>query len=87
MEEKREKIHRLFQMARQDPQYAAMTKEYKQLEKKFSSTRKLALLEELKMMPLGAVYDWFCAMNGAPEGFAFMDEVERYEKEVLSKRK
>ena len=36
MEEKREKIHRLFQMARQDPQYAAMTKEYKQLEKKFS---------------------------------------------------
>ena len=62
-------------------------KELAALEKKFSSTRKLALLEELKMMPLGAVYDWFCAMNGAPEGFAFMDEVERYEKEVLSKRK
>ena len=62
-------------------------KELAALEKKFNSTRKLALLEELKMMPLGAVYDWFCAMNGTPEGFAFMNEVERYEKEVLSKRK
>ena len=36
LEAKREKIHRLFQMARKDPRYAAMTKEYNALEKKFS---------------------------------------------------
>ena len=62
-------------------------KELAALEKKFSNTRKLALLEELKMMPLGAVYAWFCAQNDTPAGFACMDEVERYEKEVLAKRK
>ena len=62
-------------------------KELAALEKKFSNTRKLALLEELKMMPLGAVYAWFCAQNDTPAGLACMDEVERYEKEVLAKRK
>ena len=34
--EQYEKIHKLFQMARKDPQYAAMTKEYHELERKFS---------------------------------------------------
>ena len=35
-EAKYEKIHKLFQMARKDPKYAAMTKEYRELEKKFA---------------------------------------------------
>ena len=30
------------------------------LEKKASNTRKLALLEECKSLPMGAVYDYFC---------------------------
>ena len=61
-------------------------KELAALEKKASNTRKLALLEECKMLPLSAVYDHFCEKNGVPAGFDFMGEIDAYEKKVLSKR-
>ena len=56
------------------------------LEKSFGNTEKLALLEECKQLPLGAVYDGFCARHDVPAGFGFMDEVKAYEKKVLAKR-
>ncbi|MBQ7694658.1 MAG: L-rhamnose isomerase [Lentisphaeria bacterium] len=56
------------------------------LEKSFGNTEKLALLEECKQLPLGAVYDAFCARHDVPAGFGFMDEVKAYEKKVLAKR-
>jgi L-rhamnose isomerase len=49
-------------------------------------TGRLALLEESKMLPLGAVWEEYCARQGVPGGLAWLDEIRRYEKEVLSKR-
>jgi L-rhamnose isomerase len=48
---------------------------------------KLALMEDLKTMPLGAVWDMLCLRHGAPPDLAWMDEVERYEHQVLAKRR
>jgi L-rhamnose isomerase len=50
-------------------------------------TRRLALLEALKGMPYGAVWDYHCLEQGVPIGFAFMDDVRAYESAVLFKRK
>ncbi len=61
-------------------------KELAALEKKAANTRKLALLEECKALPMGAVYDYFCAINNVPVGFDFMGEIESYEKKVQFKR-
>ena len=49
-------------------------------------TSRLALLEELKTMPFGAVWDHYCATQNTPVGMAFMDEVKSYENKVLAKR-
>lgn len=59
----------------------------RKMEKKGDYTHRLALLEELKEMPWQAVYDLFCEQAGAPVGYAFMAELDVYEKTVLSKRK
>ena len=61
-------------------------KELAEMEKKFVNTRKLALLEEFRQLPMGAVYDYFCARYEVPCGIGFMDEIEKYEKTVLSAR-
>lgn len=47
---------------------------------------RLALLEELKGMPFGAVWDAYCLQQEVPVGMAFMDEVKSYEAAVLAKR-
>ena len=47
---------------------------------------KLALLEEMKSLPFGAVYDWFNLKNNVPVGEEFIARVQQYEKEVTSKR-
>ena len=47
---------------------------------------KLALLEEMKSLPFGAVYDYFNMKNGVPVGEEFIVKVQQYEKEVTSKR-
>jgi L-rhamnose isomerase len=49
-------------------------------------TARLALLEEAKTLPLGAVWDEHCRRSNVPEGFAWLDVVARYEREVLSRR-
>ncbi len=49
-------------------------------------TKRLALMEELKAMPWGAVWDEFLERNGVASGFGWLDEVKQYEKDVLSKR-
>ncbi len=49
-------------------------------------TTRLALLEELKGLPFGAVWDYFCLQQGVPVGISFMDEIRAYEQQVLSKR-
>ena len=47
---------------------------------------RLALLELLKTMPFGAVYDYYCMINKVPVGQDYIDEIMRYEKEILQKR-
>ena len=49
-------------------------------------TRRLALLEELKALPSGAVWDYACLRQGVPVGIGFMDEIQDYEQRVLVKR-
>ena len=49
-------------------------------------TTRLALQEETKTFPIGAVWDEFCRRNDSPVGTAWLDDVSSYEKEVLSKR-
>jgi L-rhamnose isomerase len=50
-------------------------------------TSRLAMLEELKTMPAGAVWDYHCQQQSVPVGPAWIDEVKRYERDVLLKRK
>ncbi len=47
---------------------------------------KLALLEEMKSLPFGAVYDYFNLKNNVPIGEEFIAKVQQYEKDVTSKR-
>lgn len=47
---------------------------------------RLALLEECKSLPWNAVWDMFCLRNNVPVGESFIEEVQKYEKEVTSKR-
>jgi len=49
-------------------------------------TSRLALLEELKTLPFGAVWDYYCLRAGVPVGPAWLAEIKTYEKDVLAKR-
>ncbi len=49
-------------------------------------TGRLALLEELKGLPFGAVWDYHCSQQGVPVGMSFMDEIRNYESRVLAGR-
>ena len=49
-------------------------------------TARLALLEELKTLPFGAVWDYYCLQNEVPVGRAWLDEVRAYENNVLRNR-
>jgi L-rhamnose isomerase len=50
-------------------------------------TSRLGMLEELKAMPAGAVWDYHCLKSGVPVGPKWIDEVKSYEKSVQLKRK
>ena len=58
----------------------------RQLELEGNLTARLAMLEELKSLPLGAVWDYHCQRCDVPVGPAWLGEIERYEKDVLSRR-
>ncbi|MGQ9574760.1 MAG: L-rhamnose isomerase [Thermoguttaceae bacterium] len=62
------------------------TDRLRELESAGDFTARLAMVEELKTLPLGAVWDYYCMRQGVPVGQAWMDEVKRYEAEVTSKR-
>lgn len=49
-------------------------------------TTRLALMEEMKTFPLGAVWDEYCKRSNVPVGPAWLDEVRGYEKTVLLQR-
>jgi L-rhamnose isomerase len=62
------------------------TEQLRRLEAEGDLTSRLAMLEELKTLPLGAVWDYYCAKSDVPVGPAWIDAVKRYEKDVLSRR-
>jgi L-rhamnose isomerase len=49
-------------------------------------TTRLALLEEHKTLPFGAVWDAFCERSGVTAGEAWLEAVKRYEADVLPAR-
>ena len=49
-------------------------------------TGRLALLEELKGLPFGAVWDYYCQARNVPVGMDFMREIREYERTTLSQR-
>ena len=56
------------------------------LEEQGKGFERLATLELLKSKPFGAVWDYYCMMNKVPVSEEFVDEIIKYEKEVLLKR-
>ena len=58
----------------------------RQYEDKGQGFEKLALMEEMKSLPFGAVYDYFNLKNDVPVGEEFIVRIQQYEKEVTSKR-
>jgi L-rhamnose isomerase len=62
------------------------TAKLRQMEIDGDFSQRLALSEELKTLPMGAVWDYYCQQQGAPVGTAWIDDVRRYEAEVTSKR-
>jgi len=60
--------------------------ELRRVESEGDLTSRLALLEEIKTLPFGAVWDEYCSRQGVPVGRAWLKEVKSYEDKVLSKR-
>jgi L-rhamnose isomerase len=58
----------------------------KRAEKDGDFTARLALQEEYKMLPVGAVWDYYCLKAGVPVGTDWLTAVRKYEKTVLAKR-
>ena len=58
----------------------------KDLQDKSEFTKLMMLHEELKLMPLGDVWEEYCRSCGVAGDASWFDEIEKYEKEVLSKR-
>ena len=50
------------------------------------TTGRLALMEEDKALPLGAVWDHYCLTRGVPVGPAWLEDVRLYERDVLARR-
>lgn len=61
-------------------------KKLKALQKDRAFTELLMLQEELKLYPIGDVWDAFCKNNHVPPNIEWYDEVKKYEDNVLLKR-
>ncbi|MBP5771342.1 MAG: L-rhamnose isomerase [Bacteroidaceae bacterium] len=58
----------------------------REYENKGQNFERLALLEEAKSLPFGAVFDYFNLKNNVPVGEDFIPAIQEYEKNVTSKR-
>jgi L-rhamnose isomerase len=47
---------------------------------------RLSILEDLRMLPLGDVWDHHCLTNGVPPAGMWLEDVRDYEKQVLDRR-
>lgn len=58
----------------------------KEYERNGDRSARLALSEELKTMPFGLVWNYYCEQNGIPKDLEWLEGIKQYEKKVLSKR-
>jgi L-rhamnose isomerase len=58
----------------------------KKYEEAGSNFERLALMEILKTKPIGDVYNYYCLLHNVPVAEHYIAEIQRYEKEILSKR-
>ena len=58
----------------------------KELQDKMQFTELMMQQEELKTYPMGDVWDYYCEISDVPVKEDWFAEVQKYEKEVLSKR-
>jgi len=58
-----------------------------EFEIKGKNFERLAYLELMKTKPFGAVYDYYCMKNGKLAGEDYIREIQKYEKDILLKRK
>jgi L-rhamnose isomerase len=58
------------------------TERLRQLELEGDYTSRLALMEELKFMPFGAVWDHYCKTSNVPAGANWLEDVKKYENDV-----
>ncbi|MEK4380609.1 L-rhamnose isomerase [Aeribacillus sp. FSL K6-2848] len=64
-----------------------MPHEYlKQLQEKGNFTERLAVMEEFKTYPFGAIWDYYCEKMNVPVREEWLKEIQKYEEEVLTKR-
>ncbi|MDD5679268.1 MAG: L-rhamnose isomerase [Kiritimatiellae bacterium] len=59
----------------------------RQMELKGDFTARLALMEELKSLPFGAVWNYYCLQQDVPPNHAWMREVKAYETAVQFQRR
>jgi L-rhamnose isomerase len=62
------------------------TQQLIELEEEGRYFERLALLEEMKTMPINPIWNHFCLVNNVPMGTDWIAIVQDYEKEELSKR-
>ncbi len=62
------------------------TDRLREMEENRDYTGRLALLEELKSYPFGAVWDYYCLKKDVPVGERWLDDVREYEEKVLKNR-
>lgn len=60
--------------------------ELRKLQDEQNFTKLMAVQEELKVLPFGEIWDEYLRLCGKPADGEWLPEVERYEREVLSKR-
>jgi L-rhamnose isomerase len=58
----------------------------KEFENSGDYTSRLAMMEELKSMPFGAVWDYYCLSSGVPVGLDWLKSVQQYDRDVQSNR-
>jgi L-rhamnose isomerase len=58
----------------------------KQIEEGGKLYQRLALLQEMKSLPLGAIWNKYCLDQDVPQDIEWFSHVEKYEKEILMKR-
>ena len=62
----------------------ALLREY---ETQGKNAQRLALMEEFKTMPFGAVWDMLCVRDGVPPASAWLTDMERYEAKIIDERR